>query len=281
MFRRISRSNRTLDVYEFFNLIENGKWDKVRKLLRSDVADYSRCVDETGLTTLSISVSSYAPLDIIKTIIESHPESASQVDEYGASPLHLACLNGTNADVVRLIMAHDDGRTASVPDHQNYTALHHAVEYVCVLIENRYYGEISADGSSHNSIATEQQDYLEIIRILCQKCPETVHIATKDKGDTPLDIPQIIMMRRNDPSGKYIHHKRLLDVYELLKDASIRVYCQKKYKWENEQGKVTTSTNTTTQYEDSVDPSLISSIESQSHFRGSGVSFLSANVSSL
>lgn len=270
-----------VDTFEFFTLIENGKWDKVRKLLRSDAAYYSARVDETGLNTLSISVSCYAPLDIIKTIIESNPESTSQVDEYGASPLHLACLNGTNADVVRLILAHDYGRTAAIPDQQNYTVLHHAVEYICVLIENRYFGEDSVHGSSENSIETEQQDYLEIINILCQKCPETVHIATKDKGDTPLDIPQIIMMRRNDPSGKYIHHKRLLDVYELLKEASIRVYRQKKYDWENEHRKTTISTYTSTQCESSVDSSLISSIESQSLYRDSGVSFLSANVSNL
>ena len=255
--------------------MEKSKWDKVRKLLRSNAAAHSKQVDQTGLTALAVAVSLYAPLDIIKTIIEACPESTSAVDEFGATPLHLACLNGTNVDVVRLIMAHDDGQSIATPDHKNYTVLHHAVEYICILIENRYFGEDQVLGGSEYSIESEHQDYLEIIRIICRKCPQTVHFATKDNGDTPLDIPQIMMMRRRtDPTGKNQYHKRLKEVYQLLKEASIRVYRQKKHKWENEHKARSTVTCTTTPCEESVVSSLVSSlvssVESQSQLRGSG-----------
>lgn len=285
MFGRLSvgkKSDRTIPTGDFFKLIEKGKWDKVRRLLRSNTAGYSRLVDRTGLSALAVSVSSYGPLDIVKTIIEANPESSSLVDQYGASPLHIACLNGTNVDVFRLIMEYDKSQTAGTPDNNNYTVLHHAVEHVCILIENRYFGQDQVMGGSEQSIESEHEDYLEIIRTLCQKYPETVHIATNDNGDTPLDIPQIIMMRRNDRSGSH-HNKRLMEVYQLLKEASIRVYREKKTKWEKERNK---------QWSASAEPksvpcdgsavsSQVSSIESQSQFRDSGNSFLSANVSAL
>lgn len=285
MFGRLSvgkKSGRTIPTGEFFKLIEKGKWDKVRRLLRSNTAGYSRLVDRTGLSALAVCVSSYGPLDIVTTIIEANPESTSLLDQYGASPLHIACLNGTNVDVFRLIMEYDKKQTAGTPDDNNYTVLHHAVEHVCMLIENRYFGEDQVMDGSEQSIESEHEDYLEIIGALCQKHPENVHIATKDNGDTPLDIPQIILMRRNDRSNSH-HCKRLNEVYQLLKEASIRVYRGKKTKWENKPNKQwsTCAEPKSAPCDGSAVSSQVSSVESQSQHRGSGNSFLSANVSAL
>ena len=204
----------------------------MRKLIRSNIDAYSKIVDRTGLSTLAVAVSSYAPMDIITTLIEANPVSASLVDQYGASPLHIACLNGTNLETFRLITEHDKEGTAGVPDNNNYTVLHHAVEHVCILIEGRYFGEDQCMGGSEHTIESEHQDYLEIIKDLCERYPRTVHIATFDNGDTPLDIPQIMMMKR--PCKKNNHyHKRLEEVYRILKEASIRIYRAQKHHWEN------------------------------------------------
>jgi hypothetical protein len=288
MFGRLSairKSDRTIPTGEqFFKLIEKGKWDKVRKLLRSNLSGYSRLVDRSGLSTLAVSVSSYGPLDIVKAIIEANPESTSHVDQYGASPLHVACLNGTNLDTFHLIMAHDKDRSGANPDKNNYTVLHHAVEHVCMLIENRYFGEDHVMCDSMQSIESEHGDYLEIIRTLCQQYPETVHIATNDNGDTPLDIPQIIMMRRSDNNNSNSQHcKRLMEVYQLLKEASIRFYREKRMIWENEYVKQRPicPESKTASCDNSAVSSLVSSVSSQSQFRDSGNSFLSANVSAL
>ena len=252
----------------------------MRKLLKSNAAGYSKERDRTGLTALAVAVSSYAPLDIIKTIIEASPESTSAVDEFGATPLHLACLNGTNVDVVRLILVHGDGRSVAARDFQNYTVLHHAVEYVCTLIENRYFGEDEVMGGSDYSIESEKQDYLEIIKLLCEKCPENIHVATADNGDTPLDIPQIVMAKRGtDPTGRNHHIERLTEVYILLKRTSIKVYREKKQKWENEHNNARSTDPLSC--EDPVVSSLVSSLESQSRFRDSGSSYYSANVSAV
>lgn len=287
MFGRLSasrKSDRTIPTGEFFKLIEKGKWDKVRKLLRSNISGYSRLVDRTGLSALAVSVSSYGPIDIVKTIIEVNPESASLVDQYGASPLHIACLNGTNLETFRLVMEHDKKGTAGTPDKNNYTVLHHAVEHVCMLIENRYFGEDQVMGGSMQSIESEHEDYLEIIRILCQKYPKNVHIATKDNGDTPLDIPHIILMRRSENKNiNSPHYIRLMEVYQLLKEASVRVYRERKAIWESEPNKQGSSCSEpkSSPCDNSAISSLVSSAGSQSQFRDSGNSYLSANVSAL
>jgi len=212
---------------EMFRLMEKGRWEKAHKILKANRKNIPKTVDSSGLTPLAYALSFQAPEYIVREILEADPESPGKVDSFNATPLHLACLNGTTSEIVRLIFDQDNGESAKAVDHGNYSVLHHAVEYICLLIEKRH--KRSQDACSE-SIESEHEDYLEIIKLLCSKAPQTVHCRTKDDGDTPLDIPYIIMLRQT-----YINpqmQERLLEVYQLLKRVSISVYRQRKKAWE-------------------------------------------------
>ena len=170
-------------------------------------------------------MSSFAPLDVIQLLLHHDPEATMRIDNFGATPLHIACLNGTSPEIVKFIVEHDKGSSARILDNDDYSVLHHAVEYICLLIEKRM--TFSSDSSL--SIQTEHNAYMEIIQCLCYVVPEMVLQATKDSGDTPLDIAQIILSRQNEYSR---HCKRIEEVYKILKKTSINLYSQKKKNWE-------------------------------------------------
>lgn len=208
---------------ELLRLIEKGKWTKVRKYLNAHKSKIRHIVDNSGLTPLALALSTGVPPDLVDLFLQTDPDSTTKIDNYGASPLHLACLNGTTPEIVRKLINHDHGQSAKTVDFDNYTVLHHAVEYICLLIEARY-----KNVSDHETIASDLVEYLEIIRMICRSAPETVHCLTKDNGDTPLDIPQIMMMRVNSPH----QHRRLSEVYQVLKDTSVELYRQRRNHWE-------------------------------------------------
>ena len=203
----------------------------MRNILSAHSPDCCRQQEQTGLTPLGLAISSFAPFDVIESMLKAYPESTTIVDIYGASPLHLACLNGTNPDVVRLFLQYDQGKCVRIVDNQNYTVLHHAVEYVCLLIQKRYQ---SPEFDEENvSIATECGDYLEIIKLLCELYPEMIHFHTHDNNDTPLDIPQVLLSNIGPMNPKNQGMiRRMTEIYGLLKRTSIYVYKKQKKCWE-------------------------------------------------
>jgi len=212
---------------EVFRLMKKGKWEKAHKCLKAKRKKMSQIVDSSGLTVLALALSFQAPEFIIREILQADPESPTKVDSFGATPLHLACLNGTTPEIVRLILDHDNGASARAVDRGNYSVLHHAVEYICLLIEKRH---TRSQDTYSESIESEHDDYLEIIKLICSKAPQTVHYKTNDDGDTPLDIPNIIMLKHTKINPHM--QERLLEVYQLLKRVSISVYRQRKKAWE-------------------------------------------------
>lgn len=228
-----ARKDTPRKALELFRLIEKCKWEKVKRFIKSNKSHLSHMIDPSGLSPLSLAVSSNAPLSIIREMIIADPRGATKADNFGATPLHLACLNGTTPDIIRLILDSDGGKSARAVDRDDYTVLHHAVEYVCLLIERRYTSKndmYSSSLESSDSIRSEHEDYLEIIKQLCRTAPEMVNKVTKDSGDTPLDIPQIIMMKNSGTKGE--RDARLTEVYRLLRETSIYVYRTKKKQWE-------------------------------------------------
>lgn len=203
----------------------------MRNILSAHSPDCCRQQDKTGLTPLGLAVSSFAPFDVIESMLKAYPESATIVDLYGATPLHIACLNGTTPDVVRLFLQYDQGKSVRIVDNQNYTVLHHAVEYACLLIQKRYNSpEFDMDNIS---IATECDNYSEIIQLLCNLYPEMIHFTTYDNNDSPLDIPQVLLSNIDPlrPKNQEII-RRMNEIYDLLKRTSIYVYKNQKKFWE-------------------------------------------------
>ncbi len=140
-----------------------------------------------------------------------------------------------------MLLDFDNYQSAKILDHKNCTVLHHAVEYACVLIERRYPLSSSKDGdrdhcntsnvwTASDTIESEHVEYLEIIQLICNVCPELVHCA-EERGDTPLDIPFVVLLKRADSPLDF--EKRLLEVYDLLKRTSIAWYSKQRKEWES------------------------------------------------
>ncbi len=189
-----------------------------------------RNLDSSGLSPLTLFVTSFAPIEIIELMLQYDPASTLRTDAFGATPLHLACLNGTTASIVKLIIDHDQGRSARIVDQDKYSVLHHAVEYICLLVERRV--SLPANGSI--SIFSEHSEYMQIVQYLCDVAPEMVFHRIKDSGDTPLDIPHIILCRHPDPDSREC--KRIRDIHKILRATSVKLYMEKKKRWEGVSG---------------------------------------------
>lgn len=223
---------------KIFDLVDGGKWLKLRLLLKFykkrniDITNVTEC---TGLTPLAYAASCNAPTDIIRAILDADPESSTKTDDFSSTAIHLACLNGTTIETVKMILESDNHRSAAILDRNSCSVLHHAVEFACVLIEERYISSshkrspTRSTRSAEFTIESEHKEYLEIIQLLCDAVPESVH-HTEMKGDTPLDIPFVVLMKHVKPPLEF--HLRLMEVYEILKKTSIKVYRKQKEEWE-------------------------------------------------
>jgi len=206
-----------------FELIRMQFWNDVRIMLNSRSGkQLSYCVDNTGLTLLGAALGSRAPTDIVQTIILYNPNAIHIKDNFGAMPLLVGCLNGISVDVVNMILDLDAGHSARVPDSDNRTALHHAVEYVCRVC-------LDSDDSTLQSLAYEES--LEVMEIILSVAPESLNIQT-NSGDFPLDIPQKIKIRR-----KLTEHSHIDEIIRLLQEKNIELYRMQKAFWENAQYK--------------------------------------------
>jgi len=234
----------TAEKEHFFASIENGDWNFVRRKLKSRMGK-KICLwkDNSNLSLLGMVLGSRAPIDIIEHVIKLNPDAVLSKDVFGAMPLHLGCLNGISPQVVETIFDIDGGHSARVLDQDNRTALHHAVEYACLLPRN--------EDSSLISIVCEQS--IETIELILSVAPETVHYMTL-RGDTPLDIPHEIKMKRNDVDDTHIE-----EVYRILKATSIEVYQSQKQKWEANGYDTTEGQKHNSKFENNSVPSLLSS----------------------
>ncbi len=199
-------------------MIQSGDWDKVRKLLNSKMGkEVTYLRDSTNLNILGIALGSRAPLDVAALILNLNPNLVLERDMYGAVPLHIGCLNGISVDVVKLILELDGGQSSHIPDNDNRTALHHAVEFSCKTVS-------TFDDSSSMSIMYEES--VEVIEHLLSIAPETVHFVTS-RGDCPLDIPHEFRVKLN-----LTDDARLDEIYYLMKETSIELYRGLKKEWE-------------------------------------------------
>jgi len=189
--------------------IEGQHWAKLRKEVARK-AGTNRCMerDESGLSLLGMAFGFEAPLDIIKAILEMDPTQADSRDNFGASPLHVACLNGASAEAV-LYLLHKYQHLASLPDTDRRIPLHHAVECLC-----------------RNEI--QFNEGIQIINALVEVYPDSIHASDKHMH-SPIDIVQLV---RNDARPETKDSNRLAQLYFVLKGISVRVYTLNKAKYE-------------------------------------------------
>lgn len=193
-----------------FRLVRDGKWKKLRSKTKS--RSFAKLVKErdcTGLSLLGVALGSHAPLDIIKMIVSADESQLYAVDIFGASSLHLACLNGSPLEAVVFILNHNHSLVSS-RDHDRRAPLHHAVECICR-------GEI------------ELSEGKEIISLLCKVDTAMIHEQDRHRN-SPLDLVHCAM---NDNSIKGTNVKqRLESILSFLRRISIDVYKLKKKLWE-------------------------------------------------
>ena len=192
-----------------FKYIEGQKWKKLRKILARNAGKEQRTErDESGLSLLGMALGFEAPLDIIKAILAMDPAQAGSRDFYGATPLHVACLNGASLEAVLYLLL-TKKELASTLDKDRRIPLHHAVECLC-----------------RNEIDFDQG--LEVINALLNAHPSSIHHSDKHR-DSPIDLVQLA---RIDTESDSKDSKRLEKLYSILRDMGVEVYKTKKLRWE-------------------------------------------------
>jgi ankyrin repeat protein len=263
MLRTITNapSNQT-DLSLIFRDMRKDRWKRVAKQLKSSRgASLCALKDPSGLSILSVAVMSNPPLEILLLILQLNPAASLEQDDYGSIPLHLACLNGANSDVIRILLEHDNGISAAVPDDMDRRVpLHHAVEFAARLDKKQLTNEgtdtfgfsderdIVGVGGTGGSPPQQRCDHPEqrmsssafsssssvgedslIISLLCDAVPEMVHFRSRS-GETPMDIAHVVKELAETPKEL----ERIEKCYSILQNTSIMLYKKKKKEWEDQ-----------------------------------------------
>lgn len=224
-----------------FKHARRGSWSKLKKMLQTDSGDLICSMrDSSGLSLLSVVVISNPPLDILNMILSLNPSATLEPDEFGVVPITLACMNGASAEVIRTILEHDNGMSATVPDSDKRVALHHAVECAAridvselseeqskAVFDSFHFSDASDCSTKLSTSASSNMDLsndAEVLELLCDAAPEMIHFASSN-GDTPLDVMHIVRGRCKSESQRtmveYLY-------YSILRKASIALYLERK-----------------------------------------------------
>jgi hypothetical protein len=220
-------SSKSAGLPYVFQLIERKEWTNLRRLLNGDRGqELCQQIDGSGLTCLALALGCEAPIDIIKAMVEIDPSLPGRCDKYGASAIHIGCLNGSSIDSLSYLLSQNRELARQV-DADNRCALHHVVEFACCNISGKRYDICDGVGTrkKHDDFS------LELLRKVFETAPEMIH-ALDDFGGTPIDLIQLVKIGiESTDSEEYKRHDRL---YQLLKELSVTEYRAKKQLWEME-----------------------------------------------
>ena len=194
-----------------FNLITCENWTRLKRCLKSTKAK-RLCSerDDSNCSCLALTLCYNAPAYIVEMIIEVDSSLATEKDVFGATALHIACLNGTRGDLVLLLLQRMP-ELVTVVDNDHRVPLHHAVEYIC-------------------QPGCQFEAGHDVISLLCKAGPKTVN-KSDSNGETPVDLVQHVKSKLLPSSAE---HMRLHSIYILLRDVRIEVYRDDKRRWELE-----------------------------------------------
>ena len=215
-----------------FQYVVRKKWKKLCRLLKRKKGDYieiCKASDSTGLSLFGFAIASGAPNDVLDTILKIDPKQSHSADCFGATPLHIACLNGAPVRAIKYLIK-IRGELVKAQDIDLRVPLHHAVE--CLVRD-----EISF------------HDGIECIQRLCDADSTLIH-STDKYSDSPIDLLQGAIAVMNIRKDK--RYDALYKLYNFLTELSIKEHKRKKLFWESQgydtSEKMTTdgTTNTTT-----------------------------------
>jgi ankyrin repeat protein len=201
-----------LQLKRAIRLVIGRAWDPIRSILDSPMGlHFCLAKDETDLSILGLALGRRAPFDIVQKMLSIYPDAVFTRDMFGASVLHIACLNGTTSEIIEAVLSINK-EMIYWTDTDHRIPLHHAVEFAC---------------GPYN--ATNEHIGFGVVQYLCNFSPESVHFSTYC-NDTPIDVVQ--MMKSNFPDETSAEFQRIERVYHLLTSYSISVYLNMKRGWE-------------------------------------------------
>lgn len=205
------------DKPKHFELIVKQRWRKLSHFLNSRKGnELIRERDGSNLNCLSLSLGYQAPIEIIEKMIQMDPQLALEKDSFGATSLHVACLNGTPVNLVNVLLQHHHDLAYEVDlDHRG--PLHHAVEYACEREVSHH------DDYTHDT-------YIDVIHTVCKAAPEMLYCCD-NMGETPIDAVQVMKAKCKESGPRY---EKLQLIYLELTDQSIQLYRENKRRWELE-----------------------------------------------
>jgi len=202
---RFRPSKKTKESH-IFQMIEKEQWSEVWKIIKTSRGK-KICMrtDTSGLSVLGLALGFHAPLDIIAELLKINPNSSTERDMFDAVPLHLACLNGVSSNIVKYLMNHDNNIATLIRDNDKRLPLHHAVEYAVEVKDTKDVEDVD----------------LEVIKLLCSMTPAAVRMSDIH-GDSPIDLAQMVKVQAVDVENPI--YRRADKVYQVLKEANIRLY---------------------------------------------------------
>ncbi len=125
-----TRSSGRITLYELCRDTSESDWGVIRDWFatngRLDASDAASFRGRDGTTALHLVCRNYAPLDIVKLLVDANPNALDWEDEFGWLPLHYACHHGINEQVVNLLVS-QNASSVNVTDKKGRNPLHFAV----------------------------------------------------------------------------------------------------------------------------------------------------------
>jgi len=220
-------------------LIAKKKWTKVRSFLKprrnanSQIVNISK--DELGDTILITALFHDAPVDIISTLLHIDPLLSLEADACGLVPIHVACFRGLDADIIQLLLKHDNGASARALDRSGNSPLHLIIDNICdpsKCIKMAAVESCSIDSSAFSldsgGISMSQDafnDRIRTVHALCALAPEMVRHANNE-GFSAIDLVQEVKAScDHEGCSKW---ERADMVYHLLRKSNIQLYKDEK-----------------------------------------------------
>ena len=128
------------------------------------------CTDNVLLTLLNLCILNKCPMATLKAFLEVDPTLSYQVDANGMTPLHILCATrGSETDLVKYMLEHDDARAAKMQDDSGRTPLHHLMFYTCYP-KRKDLTQWQQDGSTSSlhsyDMSVESEVFIEVIHYL-------------------------------------------------------------------------------------------------------------------
>lgn len=189
-------------------------WDLVRKWLwahprleQRQAASYIRGTAEATALHLMCKLP-YVPVDVIRAMVEAAPEIVSWTDSHGWLPLHHACANGADPNVMKvLIDAYPSGKLAQ--DNQKRTPLHFYATrnhdnpafmmQNAILLTDTGAAELTdKNGMLPMHYACAYGTDTVVLQVLAQVYPDSL-TTRENKGRTPMHLAMVNAHRDSTP----------------------------------------------------------------------------------